>query len=228
LYRELWFRHFYSKLHKDLSLERRVASWTNYSQFFTQLLETSKPNKLVVPIEWLWDMLDEFIYQYQEFCQFTSKKDITPEDTAYLQQHQEVWKTVSVLKLLHRFVDKSNIKQTLEREKSGGTADPSDSFASSQVYQYLGYWSIISLCRMHVILGDYFLALKVLDPIEIHKKKAKYTQVTPAYISLYYYLGFSYLMVRRYHDAIKTFTSILLYISRVKQYQTRQYDQKKK
>jgi len=34
-------------------------------------------------------------------------------------------------------------------------------------------------------------------------------------------------MVRRYHDAIKTFTSVLLYISRVKQYQTRQYDQKK-
>jgi len=34
-------------------------------------------------------------------------------------------------------------------------------------------------------------------------------------------------MVRRYHDSIKTFTNILLYISRVKQFQTRQYDQKK-
>jgi len=81
---------------------------------------------------------------------------------------------------------------------------------------------------MHVILGDYFMALKSLDCIEIHKKKARYTQVTTAYITLYYYLGFSYLMVRRYHDSIKTFTHILLYISRVnKQSQTRQYDQKK-
>jgi len=173
-------------------------------------------------------MVDEFIYQYQEFCQYTSKtKDISPEEVSFLKSRRDVWNTVSVLKLLHRLVDKSHIKETLEREKKGLTADPHNLFASSQVYQFLGYWSIIGLCRVHVILGDYFLALKSLDPIEIHKKKAKYTQVTTAYISLYYYLGFSYLMLRRYHDSIKTFSHILLYISRVKQFQTRQYDQKK-
>jgi len=70
------------------------------------------------------------------------------------------------------------------------------------------------------------MALKSLEPIDIHKKKSRYAKVTAAYISLYYYAGFSYMMVRRYQDAIKMFTSVLLYISRMKQYHTRQYDQK--
>jgi len=35
------------------------------------------------------------------------------------------------------------------------------------------------------------------------------------------------MMLRRYQDAIKMFTSVLLYISRMRQYHTRQYDQKK-
>jgi len=71
------------------------------------------------------------------------------------------------------------------------------------------------------------MALKTLEPIELHKKKSRYAKITAAYIALYYYTGFSYMMVRRYQDAIKMFASILLYISRTKQYYTRQYDQKK-
>jgi hypothetical protein len=34
-------------------------------------------------------------------------------------------------------------------------------------------------------------------------------------------MGFAYLMMRRYMDAIKTFCNILLYIARTKQYHTR-------
>jgi len=71
------------------------------------------------------------------------------------------------------------------------------------------------------------MALKTLEPIELHKKKSRYAKITAAYIALYYYTGFSYMMVRRYQDAIKMFSSILLYISRAKQFYTRQYDQKK-
>jgi len=54
-------------------------------------------------------------------------------------------------------------------------------------------------------------------------KKGLHTRVTACHITLYYYLGFSYLMMRRYSDAIKTFSTILLYINRTKQYHTRSY-----
>merc|ERR1712087_37525 len=54
-----------------------------------------------------------------------------------------------------------------------------------------------------------------------------FTRVTACHISTFYSVGFSYLMSRRYVDAIKTFSSILFYIGRTKQYHTRsyQYDQ---
>lgn len=225
LYRELWHRHYYSKLAKELTLEIRVASWKNYCSFFDALLAAKRPVHLVLPTQWLWDICDEFIYQFQEFSQFRSKiNDRSQDEVEAFQKHSDSWNTVAVFKYLHRLVEKSEIKKTLECEKKGLKVE--GEFAKSQVYSYLGYWSIIGLCRLNVILGDYHLALKTLEPIQIHKK-ARYTQVTAAYITLYYYLGFTYMVLRRYHDAIKTFVTVLLYISRSKQFQTRQYDVKK-
>jgi hypothetical protein len=41
LYRGLWYRHYYSKLAKDVNTEIRVGSWKNYSAFFDYLLGNS-------------------------------------------------------------------------------------------------------------------------------------------------------------------------------------------
>ncbi len=38
------------------------------------------------------------------------------------------------------------------------------------LYRSLGYFSIIGLLRVHVLLGDYTLALKVMDRIELNQK----------------------------------------------------------
>jgi len=134
-----------------------------------------------------------------------------------------------VLRYLHRFVEKSRILHTLENEKQGITEQrdsPDYDFDDHPVYKMLGYFSVIGLLRVHCLLGDYYLALKTLDSIDL-SKKGLFTRVTACYITLYYYLGFAYLMMRRYADAIKTFSTILLYISRAGQYHTRsyQYDQ---
>jgi translation initiation factor 3 subunit L len=76
------------------------------------------------------------------------------------------------------------------------------------------------------LLGDYYLALKTLEPIDLNRK-GLYMRVMACHVTLFYYLGFAYLMMRRYVDTIKTFSNILLFINRTKQYHTRsyQYDQ---
>jgi translation initiation factor 3 subunit L len=52
----------------------------------------------------------------------------------------------------------------------------------------------------------------------------QYSHVPACQISTSYYVGFAYMMMRRYADAIQTFSSILLYIQRTKQlFQTRSY-----
>ena len=72
-----------------------------------------------------------------------------------------------------------------------------------------------SFARLHSLLGDYYQAVKVLENIELNKKSL-YSRVPGCQITMYYYVGFAYLMMRRYADAIRTFSSILLYIQRTK------------
>jgi translation initiation factor 3 subunit L len=44
-----------------------------------------------LPNQWLWDMVDEFIYQFQSFCQYRAKlKQRTDHELALLKQVDEV------------------------------------------------------------------------------------------------------------------------------------------
>lgn len=43
-------------------------------------------------------------------------------------------------------------------------------FGRKPLYRSLGYFSLIGLLRVHVLLGDYTLALKVIDNIELTPK----------------------------------------------------------
>ena len=55
-------------------------------------------------------------------------------------------------------------------------------------------------------------------------KKSLYSRVPGCQITTYYYVGFAYMMMRRYADAIRTFTNILLYVQRTKtMFQTKSY-----
>jgi RNA polymerase I-associated factor PAF67 len=78
LYRELYFRHVYSRLKP--SRQNRFESWENYTLFFDYLLNSETPQSLKLPTPWLWDIVDEFIYQFQEFCQYRSKLKNKRED----------------------------------------------------------------------------------------------------------------------------------------------------
>jgi len=223
LYKELYFRHIYAKLQP--TLEQRVDSWKNYCEFFNYLLNSGSDLNLELPNQWLWDIIDEFTYQFQAFCQYRSKlKNKTAEELTLLKNTPQLWNVTAVISYLQSMVTKSNIVQTLEREKHGNESTNANegSYANNQVYKMLGYFSLIGLLRIHCLLGDYYLALKVIAPIELNNK-GLYTKVTACHISLYYYLGFVYMMTRRYVDSIKIFANILLYINRTKQYHTRSY-----
>jgi len=223
LYKELYFRHIYAKL--TPTVEHRVESWNNYCDLFDFLLKasTAASVELELPNQWLWDITDEFIYQFQAFSQYRSKlKNKSADELSVLKAHPEVWNVNGVLGYLDALTTKSSIISTLEHEKHGEYTDNGLDFNTHPVYRTLGYFCVVGQLRIQCLLGDYYLALKILEPIDLNKK-GLYTRVTACHITLYYYLGFSYLMMRRYVDAIKTFSNILLYINRTKQYHTRSY-----
>lgn len=137
-----------------------------------------------------------------------------------LKDAPQVWSVHRVLYYLHALVDKSHVVAALE-----GIANDSP-FLNSTLYKMIGYFSLVGLLRMHCLLADYQLALHTIRHLDLSKKEL-FTRVTSCHITVFYYVGFAYLMSRRYVDAIKTFSNILFYIGRTKQYHTRsyQYDQ---
>jgi translation initiation factor 3 subunit L len=85
------------------------------------------------------------------------------------------------------------------------------------------------------VAGDYHTAMRTIEHIELNKK-GLHSRVPKCQITLYYYVGFSYTMMRRYavcpqsphthcltsaQDAVRTFAAILVYILRTQPYHTR-------
>jgi len=211
------------------TLETKFASYDSYCNLFHYILNSEGPVDLEVPnYYWAWDVIDEFIYQFNSFCSYRQKvalKGDNEEEIALLRENPNTWGCYSVLNVLYSLIQRSQISEQLGAMKRG--EDPAayaGEYGSRPLYKMLGYFSIIGLLRVHCLLGDFSLALKTLDDIELNKK-AMFARVMAAHFTTYYYVGFSYMMMRRYSDAIRMFSHILVYVSRTKNFQKNaQYD----
>ncbi|RNA25872.1 eukaryotic translation initiation factor 3 subunit L [Brachionus plicatilis] len=250
LYKEMYFRHIYASLQGGPTLEHRFESYRNYVQLFNAILSAERPLDLELPIQWLWDIIDEFIYQFQSFCQYRAKQvkkgpnapSNIVEEVQMLKQNSDVWNVHSVLNVLHSLVSKSNINKQLEVLKhatlsltitnSNGNIDQTqftkhqqellqdlenDLFAQSSLYKMLGYFSLVGLLRLNSLFGDYYLAVNTMQFVELDiHKQSLIARVPSCIITTCYYVGFAYLMMRRYEDAIKVFVDALIYIQRTR------------
>jgi translation initiation factor 3 subunit L len=145
LYRELYFRHVYAKL--EPNVDDRFQSYENICELFNLLLSESsrypdrladrtstnsvsprsdseQPVPLDLPIQWLWDMLDEFVYQFQSFAQWRSVvKNKSEDELTMLAENPQIWSCYSVLNVLYSLVQKSQINEQLVAEKNGSSPE---------------------------------------------------------------------------------------------------------
>lgn len=216
-YTEVYYRHLYGLLQPNA--EQRFQSYENYCKLFNYILNSDGPVDTELPSYWAWDIIDEFIYQFNTFCIYRNKvikRGSNTDEINLLKKNPEIWGAYSVLNVLYSLFGKSKIKEQLQAIKEG--KDPlsvAGEYGSRNLYKTLGYFSMVGLLRVHTLLGDYSLALKTMDGIQLNKK-AFFSRVATAHFTTYYYVGFCYMMLRRYADAIKTFSHILLFISRTK------------
>ncbi|CAH8299785.1 unnamed protein product, partial [Schistosoma turkestanicum] len=169
----------------SLTVEDRIQSYLNYVSLFNALLVAERPVNLVLPNQWLWEIIDEFLYQFQ-----------------------------NVLNVLFSLVAKSNINELLSYyAKQGDPDDIADEFGRCVLYKMLGFFSLIGLCRLHCLLGDYYTAIKVLENIKFNRLEM-YHEVPTCHITTGYYVGFSFMMMRLYHNAVSTLLATLSYKSR--------------
>jgi translation initiation factor 3 subunit L len=92
-------------------------------------------------------------------------------------------------------------------ERTGGA------FTDESV-RLIGYSALMQLLRMHSLLGDYHLAMQTIQHIDFHVEVPLFYQLPACHVTLYYYMGFAYLMLRRYVDAIRSFGDILAFLSK--------------
>ncbi|KAK7900423.1 hypothetical protein LTR67_002705 [Exophiala xenobiotica] len=201
-------------LEYQASLETKFASYDNYCSLFHYILNSDGPVDIEQPsYYWAWDVIDEFIYQFESFCRYRNRVARTApneEEAQVLKENPNTWGCYSVLNVLYSLIQRSQINEQLAAQKRG--EDPNSvagEYGSRPLYRMLGYFSIIGLLRVHCLLGDFSLALKTLDDIEMNKK-AMFARVMAAHLNTYYYVGFSYMMMRRH---------ILVYVSRTKNFQ---------
>ena len=230
-YKELYFRHIYANCQP--TIEQRLDSYKNYCALFNLLLSTNEPISLDLPNQWLWDIIDEFIYQFQSCSLFRMRActgKLSDQEMECIRENPKMWNIHSVLNVLHSLVDKSNINTQLKDYNEG--RDPNqkaDSFGREPLYKMLGYFSLIGLLRLHSILGDYYQAIHVLENIDLQGHLIhNFAGVLACKTTTFYYVGFAYMMMKRYADAIRIFTNMLVYIQRTKQiqplYRTVQFD----
>ncbi len=201
-YNELYYRHIFVN-GNDPQIHHRFESWNNYRKLFDTFLDNDLTESLVLPSEWVNDMIDEFLYQYQDFCAYKHGQNLSPAETKLLSENPNVWQTETVLGYLTSFVQRSQIVKVLE-------AGTSLHGIRMTVLTSFGYFSLFGLCRIHCLLADYRLAIQTLAPIDIDDKRALFTRVAACHVTLFYNIGFAYLMMRRYKDAVGVFSAVLL------------------
>lgn len=218
LYTEAYYRHMYARLQP--TVQDRIASYHNYCDLFNYILNPREDViNLELPTLWTWDIIDEFIYQFGTFSTYRTRalrRGASQAELAELRANSEVWGAYSVLNVLYSLAGKANMPAQLKAIRRG--EDPlavAGEFGTKTLYKNLGYFAIIGLLRVHTLLGDPALALTTMADIQLNKK-ALFARVTAAHFTTYYYVGFAYLMLRRYSDAVKAFGHALLFINRTK------------
>lgn len=121
--------------------------------------DADKISTLELPEQWLWDIIDEYIYQFQNFHMSKLKNKKTQDFQDLLSNRPDVWSVTTLLANLYKLAEKRN-----NNEKEN------EVFTNSQTFSALSYFSVIGLLRVHCLLGDFTLALQTLEGIDLSRK----------------------------------------------------------
>ena len=123
----MYYYYFLKGQSDDLSkvtMEVHINSWTNYCDLFDGILSSVDADSTfdvkTLFDQWSWDIISEFVYQFQTFCEFrTHLSSRTEEEIEFLRENETVWQAQKVLNYIHRIISKSNIKEILKADKEG-------------------------------------------------------------------------------------------------------------
>mmetsp|Transcript_79 Transcript_79/g.114 ORF Transcript_79/g.114 Transcript_79/m.114 type:complete len:603 (+) Transcript_79:22-1830(+) len=211
IYKELAYRHLFAKL--KANAQDRDEAWSNYCELFDRLLAQDDLQTQLTP-GWVFDILHEFVYQFQSFCQTRGGRHTGIKTSPFLDDEdsphenieafppddqQSSWQASIVIGYLHEFAKYATAKK-----------------APSQLHKEFGYFALAARCRLETLLGDYGAAVDCLacltDPLD---ETCPLAQVWSCRLNVLYHLGFALLMLERYTDAIKVLDALIAPLARL-------------
>ena len=157
-------------------------------------------------------MIHAFVHQYQEFHAFrNSIQELSDEDVEQISKQRDVWASATVLRYLHALVNRGGMNISLSK---GGHEVSTVPFTPAHLSHAVGCFALVGLSYVHMLEGDYFLALEVLNPLDM-PKRSLISRVISCHMVLNYVVGVSYMMLRRTDDAIETFSTVLTLASHI-------------
>jgi translation initiation factor 3 subunit L len=219
-YRELTLRHFFAK-QKHIQVAPYLESWKTYNkvslvisidshpaslpprQLFDLLI--SSPNSFIaITPQWAYDIVQEFVYQFQSFSQYRSQhqhqnNQESNDSGVLLEANKAAWSLPAVTFLLSRAVSLL-----------------SNYAPSGSVHYLIGYFSIIELARVQCLVCDYASSFQTAAALTSSTQPSElYTTVFQSHLNLFYHTGIALFMLRRYDEAIALYSSITLHMARL-------------
>ena len=172
-----------------------IDSWDNYTKLFAFITNVSDHELLLSP-QWIYDILQEFVYQFQGFCQYrtTSRAE---RETQLIAARSDAWGVSAVHSTLSALISQS-----------------SAALPASSVKAQFAYFAAIELARLECLLCDYSASIATVSTLRLHDRAELFTSVPACHVNVLYHCGVSLLMLRRYPDAITVLGELTLHISR--------------
>ena len=73
LCRNLYYQHIYTRFQGGPTVEQSPEGCHNHYELFNYIQSADTPINLELPHQGLWEIINEFIYQIQAYCQFRIK-----------------------------------------------------------------------------------------------------------------------------------------------------------
>ena len=207
-YKEMSLRHRFSKM-KQIPISLYLEAWENYNRLFNILL-SSKESFIMISTQWAYDIIQEFVYQFQSFCQYRLQHTRTEEELHTMEANKDAWSLPVVSIILNNVIRMS--EEIAAATPPTLSTEPDTAVTTHALF---GYFASIENARLECLLADYTTSLESIQNIRLWDQNELFTLVPTCHVNVYYHAGVSMLMVRRYADCIDTLSTIALHILRV-------------
>ena len=196
LYKELYFRHFHWRNPQDVTIYTRFDSWVAYSQVFKALLDAD--SDVVLPIEWIYDIIDEYVFQFQAFSTYKTESEKLTDQEKQLLKDDQKWNAAETTKILYHVALKGGVVVQDDLNKKVTT-----------MKKILGYFSLVGLTKIQILIGDYHSANLILNHLKIPSLR-KIVRLNVCHVSVEYFRGFVQIMTGDFATALQTLAKLVM------------------